>query len=72
MSTFTNFEKSLLPIKKMNLLLPDAKKKFREASPFPHIVFDDFFDDEVTEKVLSEFPKKNDNFRFYKKKYVTN
>lgn len=60
MSAFLNFEKPLLPIEKMNSLLPAAKKEYKEAYPFPHIVLDDFFDDEIVEKVLSEFPDKND------------
>ena len=60
MSAILNFERSPLPFEKMKALLPTAKKLYQEASPFPHIVFDDFFDAEVAEKVLSEFPGKND------------
>ena len=60
MSAILNFERSPLPLEKMKALLPTAKKQYQEASPFPHIVFDDFFDTEVAEKVLSEFPGKND------------
>ena len=44
----------------MESLLPDAKIKYQEGAPFPHFVFDDFFDDNVVEKVLSEFPGKSD------------
>ena len=60
MSAILNFERSPLLLEKMKALLPTAKKQYQEASPFPHIVFDDFFDAEVAEKVLSEFPGKND------------
>lgn len=60
MSDIINFEKSLLPLEKMESLLPGTKIKYQEGTPFPHFVFDDFFDDNVVEKVLSEFPGKND------------
>ena len=60
MSAILNFERPPLPFEKMKALLPTAKKLYQEASPFPHIVFDDFFDAEVAEKVLSEFTGKND------------
>ncbi|MDG1929629.1 MAG: 2OG-Fe(II) oxygenase, partial [Nitrospinaceae bacterium] len=55
-----NFEQSPLPLTRMESLLPDAKIKYQEGAPFPHFVFDDFFDDNVVEKVLSEFPEKSD------------
>ena len=60
MSAILNFEKAPLPLERMKALLPKAKIKYKEASPFPHIVFDDFFDLEVAEKVLSEFPSRKD------------
>ena len=60
MSDLMNFEQSPLPLTRMESLLPDAKIKYQEGVPFPHFVFDDFFDDNVVEKVLSEFPGKND------------
>ena len=60
MSAILNFEKSPLPLERMQALLPIAKKKYKEASPFPHIVFDDFFDLEVADKILSEFPGRKD------------
>jgi Rps23 Pro-64 3,4-dihydroxylase Tpa1-like proline 4-hydroxylase len=51
-----NFEKPVLPVEKMKMLLPEARKTYAEATPFPHIVIDDFFDEEVLDKVLEEFP----------------
>jgi len=60
MSSALNFEKSVLPIEQMGNLLPGAKVNYSQAKPFPHIVFDDFFDAEVVEKVLDEFPRIND------------
>ena len=60
MSTIINFERTPLPLDKMKVLLPAAKKQYQKALPFPHMVFDDFFDAEVVEKVLTEFPGKND------------
>lgn len=38
------------------MLLPEAHKSYAEATPFPHIVMDDFFDEEVLDQVLREFP----------------
>ena len=58
MSDVINFEQSLLPLKKMESLLPVEKIKYQAGTPFPHCVFDDFFDDNIVEKVLSEFPGK--------------
>ena len=60
MSTTTDFGESLLPLEKMNSLLPEAKKAYAQAEPFPHIYFDDFFDNKVVERVLEEFPGEND------------
>ncbi len=60
MSDIISFDQSPLPLTRMESLLPDTKIKYQEGVPFPHIVFDDFFDDNVVEKVLSEFPGKND------------
>jgi Rps23 Pro-64 3,4-dihydroxylase Tpa1-like proline 4-hydroxylase len=60
MSDILNFDKSPIPLEKMEDLLPTAKVKYQGALPFPHIVFDNFFDDAVLNKVISEFPEKND------------
>jgi hypothetical protein len=51
-----NFEKPILPVEQMKMLLPEAHKSYAEAIPFPHIVIDNFFDEEVLDKVLQEFP----------------
>jgi len=53
-------KKSLLPFGKIKVLLHNSKKEYNEASPFPHIVLDNFFDTEIVERVLAEFPGKND------------
>ena len=55
-----SFERSPLPLKRMESVLPVAKKEYKDGVPFPHIVFDDFFDHHIAERVLSEFPGKND------------
>ena len=56
MPAATDFNESLLPLEKMKEILPDAKKTYEQAKPFPHIYFDDFFENSVVEKVLQEFP----------------
>ncbi len=34
----------------------ENKDKYKNANPFPHIVIDDFFDEEVLNKILEDFP----------------
>ena len=49
------------------MAIADAKREaFATATPFPHIVLDQFLPDDVLEHVLSEFPEPNDErwFRF--------
>ncbi len=36
---------------------PSARSTYANAKPFPHIVLDDFFDPEIVDDVLAEFPK---------------
>ena len=38
------------------------KKKFRESSPFPHLIIDDFLPDNVALEILNSFPSKKDIF----------
>ena len=38
----------------------DNKEKYSTASPFPHIVLDNFFDEEILNEILKEFPKNLD------------
>jgi len=52
---YLRFEKPLLPIDKMNELEKKAGD-YKNASPFPHMVFDDFFDPVILDRVLDEFP----------------
>lgn len=48
---------SFLPLSRMRHLEEIAPSSYSRATPFPHVVFDDFFDPAVVEAVLSEFPK---------------
>jgi hypothetical protein len=48
---------SFLPLSRMNALSESAHSSYVNAKPFPHVVFDDFFDPELLEFVLAEFPK---------------
>ena len=41
----------------MNALTETAHSEYVNAKPFPHVVFDDFFDPELLDLVLAEFPK---------------
>jgi Rps23 Pro-64 3,4-dihydroxylase Tpa1-like proline 4-hydroxylase len=48
---------SFLPLSRMNALKEAAHISYFSARPFPHVVFDDFFDPELLELILAEFPK---------------
>ena len=41
----------------MSALTEAAHSSYLNAKPFPHVVFDDFFDPSLLELVLAEFPK---------------
>jgi Rps23 Pro-64 3,4-dihydroxylase Tpa1-like proline 4-hydroxylase len=45
-----------LPLARMRELEASARLSYQSAKPFPHVVFDDFFDPAVLETVLEEFP----------------
>lgn len=46
-----------LPLAKMAELATTAPARYAAARPFPHVVFDDFFDPALLESVLAEFPR---------------
>jgi len=48
---------TFLPLPRMEALAASARATYAEAKPFPHVVFDDFFDPRLLELVLEEFPK---------------
>ena len=45
---------------KLKSLVPALKQQWDTASPFPHIVVDDFFPPEVLEAILTEYPGPED------------
>ena len=48
---------SFLPVARMNQVAQSAHDSYLNAKPYPHIVFDDFFERALVESVLEEFPK---------------
>jgi hypothetical protein len=48
---------SFLPLSRMNELGASAHSSYINARPFPHIVFENFFDPSLLDLVLAEFPK---------------
>jgi Rps23 Pro-64 3,4-dihydroxylase Tpa1-like proline 4-hydroxylase len=48
-----------LPLERMTGVTASANLEYLSAKPFPHIVFDNFFDECILEQVLDEFPKPN-------------
>jgi hypothetical protein len=48
---------SFLPLTRMNEIATSAHATYLNAKPFPHVVFDNFFDPVIVDQVLTEFPK---------------
>ncbi len=55
-----NAEQTLIPLDKLNRLLPSLKTEYASAQPFPHIAMENFLDLEIAEAVLKEFPGESD------------
>src|SRR5450631_3509740 len=49
-----------LPLSRMSDAAATANVSYCRAKPFPHIVFDNFFDPRLVDDVLAEFPKPED------------
>ena len=56
---------SFLPLARMNEIAQSAHATYVNAQPFPHVVFDNFFDPALVESILEEFPKP-DSIRWQK------
>jgi Rps23 Pro-64 3,4-dihydroxylase Tpa1-like proline 4-hydroxylase len=56
---------SFLPLARMNEMALSAHAAYVNAKPFPHVVFDNFFDPALVESILEEFPKP-DSIRWQK------
>ena len=50
----------------INYFLKKYSKEFQDNTPYPHIVLDDFFDEEVIEKIYQEFPNQDSEFFTWK------
>lgn len=48
---------AFLPLERMRTLAAEAHASYVAAKPFPHIVFDDFFDADLIDGVVAEFPR---------------
>ena len=48
---------SFLPLSRMAEIAESSRAAYAGAQPFPHVVFDDFFDPALLDEVLSEFPQ---------------
>jgi hypothetical protein len=58
MQTPTDFTiESFLPLQRMQDLMKTAPAEYAAAKPYPHVVFDNFFDPKLIDQVLAEFPK---------------
>ncbi len=70
---YTGFRKSLLPLDRMRSVLADgAAASYAKAEPYPHIVLDDFFDPVILDRILDEFPSKDQiEWERFKSKHET-
>jgi 2OG-Fe(II) oxygenase superfamily len=50
---------SFLPLARMQEIGSSASAAYLTAQPYPHIVLDDFFDPEIVDGILAEFPDRN-------------
>ena len=57
MSTVPLSIESFLPLSRMAETEASAHAAYQSATPFPHVVLDDFFDPALLDQVLAEFPK---------------
>ena len=48
---------SFLPLSRMNELAQTAAPTYAAARPFPHAIFDDFFDPSLVDMIVDEFPR---------------
>ena len=48
---------AFLPLAHMREVSETAHSTYSNAKPFPHIVFDNFFDPALLNQILEEFPK---------------
>jgi len=48
---------TFLPLQRMGDLAASGHLAYQQAKPFPHIVIDNFFDPQLLERVLQEFPQ---------------
>jgi hypothetical protein len=48
---------SFLPLSRMDEVATSAHSSYLAAKPFPHVVFDNFFDPRIVDLILEEFPK---------------
>jgi hypothetical protein len=51
---------AFLPLSRMAEIAEPARNSYANARPFPHVVFDNFFDPALLDRVLAEFPKPQD------------
>ncbi|MFI3197966.1 MAG: 2OG-Fe(II) oxygenase [Methylococcaceae bacterium] len=54
-----DFINQIVSIEQLNKIAEENAEKYQQASPFPHIYFDDFFPKDFLAKVSEEFPEAN-------------
>lgn len=56
--------------------LPELRQEFLEANPFEHVIINNFFTDEVAERLYADFPKPSSKWHHYdnpiEQKYALN
>jgi Rps23 Pro-64 3,4-dihydroxylase Tpa1-like proline 4-hydroxylase len=53
--------REVLPYRRMEEIARSKREEYGKAQPYPHIVLDGFFDDQILDTVLEEFPNPNES-----------
>src|SRR3954469_9191683 len=59
--TFEQFDDTIsrmVPIDRLTVLKEDVRREYVSAKPYPHAVLDGFFDEDVLDRLISEFPQR--------------
>src|SRR5262245_45856340 len=54
---FDQAVEKMLPLARMQRERDSLRASYRAAKPYPHVVMDGFFDEEVLDRMIADFPK---------------
>jgi Rps23 Pro-64 3,4-dihydroxylase Tpa1-like proline 4-hydroxylase len=60
---------TMVPFKDLSSIAKEKKEEYASGKPFPHIVIDNLFDEELLDKVIEEFRESESEWKSYETKY---